>query len=508
MRRLIPLIPILIALAVLAVLLRPPAAPAPIANNTTPTALATNRPIPAVSTVPTAIILAPTLATEVVPSATVASTVTPLATPSPTTLPTTLPTATILPTSTRQPTPVPAQTADGWLTLATTHFRLFALPNSAAARDLDQLALIAEDGYQHAATLLPPTSAISVSVDLVPRVFWQGGVAYGSSGPLIISHLDRNYTAISPSRYLTHEIVHALGASMLPGENEVGGLLGEGIAVYATNGHYDKEPYDVWVSAIARSANYIPLCALRNDFYAGQHEIAYLEAASYTHFLIETYGLEVFTHMYKLQAPQRGHADVASDTFCKSDNERVATPLQKTNIELEQEWRNWLTQLNAGSADRRAVNLQARFFDTMRSYQERFDPPARQLPPPPSEWTAEIRQAMSSAPSDTTAVVLETMLLAARQALLRTDNDRADSLMNIINTAIAQGSLPTDPLTSQYNEIVGLFIQTNYVPIQLDVDEEQAHAIVQLPDQTLFQARLVYGITGWRVVGWEAYQPE
>ncbi len=498
MRRLIPLIPILIAFAVLAVLLRPPTALAPLAaleppTVSTATLLATR-----------AIVAAPSATALPTNTPTSTPTVTPTVTPSPTIIPTPTP----LPTATQQPTATPIQTTDGWLTRATAHFRLFALPHSAAARDLDQLALIAEDGYQHAATLLPPTSAISVSVYLVPRVFWQGGVAYGSSGPLIISHLDRNYTAISPWNYLTHETIHALGASILPAENEVGGLLGEGIAVYATSGHYGIEPYNSWVSAIVRSPNYVPLCVLRNDFYAAQHEIAYLEAASYSDFLIATYGLDVFTHMYKLQAPQRGHADIDSDTFCKSDNERIATPLQKTNAELEQEWRNWLTQQPASSTDRRAVSLQTHFFDTMRSYQERFDPPARQLPPPPSDWTNEIRQSMSSAPSDTTAVVLETMLFATRQALLRMDNDRAESLLKIIDTAIAQGSLPTDPLTSRYNEIVGLFIHTNYVPIQLDVDAEQAHAIVQLPDHTLFQADLVYGITGWRVVGWEPYQPE
>lgn len=215
----------------------------------------------------------------------------------------------------------------------------------------------------------------------------------------------------------------------------------------------------------------------------------------------------MFTEIYTLQAPQRGHPDQDSAAFCEADNQRSVAPLNKTNAVLEQECHDWLSRQSPSAADASAVALETHFFDTMRSYQERFDPPARLLPPPPAEWTAEMRQAMSAAPHDIPAIVLETMLLSARQALLRGDSVGATHLLGSIDAAIAQGSLPDDPLTSRYNEIVTLFIQLGYEPVQIDLAAEDALVIVHLPDRTRYQARLLLQPAGWRVATWELYQP-
>jgi hypothetical protein len=404
--------------------------------------------------------------------------------------------------------PLPTPAADGWILRETAHFRLFVLPGSDAARDLDQLALVAEVSYAQAAAILPPTSPISVSVYLVPRVFWQGGVAHGPNGPLLISHLDRNYTGVATWGYLVHETTHALGGALVQRDGEVGGLLGEGIAVYASGGHYGAEPVDDWAAALDDTGRTLRLCELRFDFYAAQHEIAYLQAASYTSFLIETYGAETFRLMYQLQQPQRGNRDIDLDTFCARDDARVAAPLQKTNAELEREWRAWLDLRQPTEDQARAAALQIRFFDTMRAYQERLDPPARMLPPPPRDWSPEIWAAMRQPATGEEAAVYETLLIAARTAMLGDDLDHATLLLDLVDAGIGAGALPDDPIVRDYRAIVALVVESGFDLARLDLRGDLASGLVELPHQLLYEATLVRDGDVWEVVGWRRHVPE
>ena len=129
----------------------------------------------------------------------------------------------------------------------------------------------------------------------MPRIFWQGGAAYGDKVQLM-SYLDRNYTGVETWSYFTHEGTHALAQDLLQPKEEGGGpdgVLVEGLAVWASDGHYRQEPIDAWAAAIAASDQYLPLSELRaGPFYDFQHEISYLEGASFVKFLVERYGLD------------------------------------------------------------------------------------------------------------------------------------------------------------------------------------------------------------------------
>ena len=450
-----------------------------------------------------------------------------------------------------QTEPITAPAELTWVERATPHFRLYAPPGSAAARDLDRLALVAEASYDRAAAVLALTEPVSIPVYLVPRVFWQGGLAF-QDGPLVIAHLDRNYVALEPWAYFVHEVTHALSDRLLPRGGEVGGLLGEGLAVYATGGHYGLEPIDAWAAALAESDRYVPLCQLRYDFYSAQHEIAYQEGASFVAYLIRTYGLDAFKQIYAAQRPQRGEHKVDVAEFCATDNQRIIAPTGKTAGELEQDWLAYLKTIHPTSEQRRAWELTVRFFDTMRHYQEALDPPARELPPPPAEWDRATAAKFLNPASGRRAAVLETMLGAAGGAIRRGELDHGAALLDAIESSLALSGTLTSPPARDYAAIVDLVAaqaralrrgddralartlasptlatalpfttrdllhDLRFTPVELDVRGDTAEGVVSVDGtsldgrrlaQALYRARFARSASGWRMTTWEPHPP-
>jgi hypothetical protein len=450
-----------------------------------------------------------------------------------------------------QTAPITAPAQIAWAERATPHFRLLAPPGTAAARDLGRLADIAEASFAQAASVITTTQPISIPVYLTPRVFWQGGVAYGDGG-IVIAYLDRNYTGVESWSYFVHEVTHALGAEVLPRGAEVGGLLGEGVAVYATGGHYGLEPIDAWAAALIASGRYVPLCQLRYDFYAAQHEAAYEEGASFTGYLIHTYGLEAFRQIYAAQRPQRGESPVDVATFCSADNRRTVPPTGKSAGQLEQDWLAYLKTIRPTDQQQRTWELTMRFFDTMRRYQELFDPPARDLPPQPASWDRATAAKYLNAATGRRAVVLETMLGAVQPAIQRGDMADADALLGAIDACLGAAGTPNTPLARDYDSIAGLveaqaralrlgdadalgrtlaapglaarlpfttddlLHDLRFTLMQLNVHGDMAEGVVQADgasldgrrlEQALYAARFTRAAGGWRLAGWSAYTP-
>ncbi|HEX9374412.1 MAG TPA: hypothetical protein VF897_25575, partial [Roseiflexaceae bacterium] len=439
-----------------------------------------------------------------------------------------------------------------WVEQATPHFRLRAPPGTAAARDLGQLSAVAEASYTQAASVMT-TQPVSISVYLVPRVFWQGGVAYGQGGPLEISYLDRNYAGIKSWSYFVHEVTHALSADVLPRGAEVGGLLGEGVAVYASGGHYSLEPIDAWAAALTTSESYIPLCRLRYDFYGAQHEIAYEEGASFVGYLIRTYGLDTFRRIYAAQRPQRGDQKIDVEAFCAADDRRAVPPTGKRASALERDWLTYLKTIRPTEEQRRSWELMVRFFNTMRRYQETLDKPARDLPPPPDTWDRATAAKYLNAATGHRAIVLETMLGAALPAIQNGDLAHATALMDAIETTLPAPGAPAGSLAHDYDAIAGLveaqaralrigvsdaLNRTLATPalaatlpfttsdllhdlritlVRLDVRGDTAEGTVQIDGDSLggkriaralYQARFMRTPGGWLLAGWIPRTPE
>ncbi len=446
-----------------------------------------------------------------------------------------------------QTAPITAPQTLTWIERSTPHFRLLAPPDSAAARDLDQLRDVVEASYAQATALIRTTQPISVTIYLVPRVFWQGGVAYGRGGPLVISVLDRNYVGVPSWSYFVHEVTHALSAYALPRGAEGGGLLGEGVAVYASGGHYGTEPIDAWAAALADSKSYMPLCRLRYDFYAAQHEVAYEEGASFTAYLIRTYGLQAFRQIYAAQRSQRGDQKVDIETFCAADNRQLVAPTGKRALALEKDWLAYLKTIRPTAEQRRAWDLTVRFFDTMRRYQETLDQPGRNLPPPPKDWDRATAATFLNAAVGRRGEVLETMLGATLPAVQRGDLDHASALLDAIEASLDAGGAPATLLARDYDSIADLLAaqaralrlgdakalertlaapdlaaalpftthellrDVRFTLQQLDLRGDAGEGVVQadgasqarqLPERALYRVRFTRASGGWRLAAW------
>jgi hypothetical protein len=303
-------------------------------------------------------------------------------------------------TATLAPVTPPAGAA--WLRVDTAHYTFYYLPNSQAARDLPAILATGEPALETASAALVVSPTVHINVYLVNRVFWQGGASY-EHAVLLISYVDpaRNYVAGDLGTVLRHETTHALVEQLLGGPADKGGLLGEGVAVWAAGGHYHPEPLDVLAATLVLTDSdlYIPLTTLNDDFYGQQHEIAYLEGAAFCQFLIARYGLASFKRF--LAAP--------------ADPQPI---YGQSWAEIEQTWRGALAALQPTAADAQAVRLRVRYYDLMRRYETERDPQAGTLPEAaPPDWTPVDIATFSRPNADPDNSLLERDLATAGQAL-------------------------------------------------------------------------------------------
>jgi hypothetical protein len=336
------------------------------------------------------------------------------------------PTATSIPpaTPTPQPTPSPqppTPTSTAWQRADTAHFSLYYLPGSQAAQDIETIKVTGEQAVQDAAATLVVSPTARISVYLVNRVFWQGGASYVGN-VLLLSYPDpsRDIVASDLITVFRHEVTHALVEQMLGSAENKGGLLGEGVATWVAGGHYHKEPLDVLASTlVAENADlYIPLTTLETDFYDQQHEIAYLEGAALTQYLITKYGLDSFK---RLLATPTAPAPIYGKSWAQ----------------LEQDWRAALAAIPHTADDVQAVRLRVRYYDAMRRYEEARDPAARTLPDqPPPTWGPDLIATFLHPSADPANIALEQKLTTAGRALWNRDLATTVSILDQVDVAL------------------------------------------------------------------------
>jgi len=365
------------------------------------------------------------------------------------------------------PTPPPPPVDFTWAVSETAHFRILYMPDTAAERDLFRLGPLAESSLASISDMLAVSFDGQMDVYLVPRVFWQGGAAYGDKVQLI-SYLDRNYTDIETWSYLTHEGTHALAQDLIQPKEEGGGpdgVLVEGLAVWASGGHYRREPIDDWAAAMAGSDDYIPLAELRTGpFYDFQHETSYLEGASFVKFLIERYGLERFKELY---GQATGDAD--------HDQALVQQLYGQDYTELEADWLAYLSRLDPSPETVEAWNLRVRSFDLMRRYETELDPDARVLPPAaPPEWLSDTLEIFISRENGPLNLVLETALIAAQERMHEGDLDGAAALLDDVEAALDAGSITGQPSLQARQAIVDLVAAQDRAVLRADAGAYRA----------------------------------
>jgi hypothetical protein len=368
------------------------------------------------------------------------------------------------------PTPEPPAIDWTWSVSESQHFQFHYMPGSAAERDIARLANLAEASLQNIDARLGMDFDGQMSIYFVPRVFWQGGATYGNKVQLI-SYLDRNYTGIQTWSYFTHEGTHALAQDLIQpkeeGQGGPDGVLTEGLAVWASGGHYRLEPIDARAAVIAGSDRFIPLAELRaGPFYDFQHEISYMEAGSFVGFLIERYGLDKFKELYGQATSDASH-----------DDRLVQQLYGRDYAGLEGEWLAYLKGLEPAPEQAETWWLNVRAFDLMRRYETELDPDARYLPPkPPTEWGSDTFKIFGGRESKPTNVVLETAFMTVQKLLFGGDPSTgagpdlqgASALLDDVEAALDAGGEPTRPSLQARQDILDVLAAQDGAVLRAD----------------------------------------
>lgn len=346
----------------------------------------------------------------------------------------------------------PSEQAAAWQQLETFCCRLNYLSVTAAGRDIDQIADVSRDGIAHVEEQMGfaiPDKPIPIT--LIDNVWGNGAFA---GGELVVSYVDRPYTGFDLETVIRHEATHWAARSL---SKEAPTILVEGIAVYVAGGHYKPEPLPQRAAALLELDAYIPLAELADHFRSQQHEIAYLEAGALVAYLSETYTWPQFLVLYSADVDGRGSnwLDRAFSLIYRKDLAGI-----------ESDFIAWLeSQDAADQAD--DLRLTIALHDTARRYQAQYAPYQENLP---------LQQAVEAGltadflrePTAPQNLALETMLVAAQQALDEGLAFTAEMLLEAVNATLGDGDF-TRGLVSDYLAIANLLLEQGYEAQRINI---------------------------------------
>ncbi len=357
-----------------------------------------------------------------------------------------------------------------WITALVDCCELHVLQQTAAYRDLGSLQRQVESAVSQAASRLNEAPEEPIDVYFIERTIGQGGFA---SSEMVVTYTDRPYIGGQLYELLVHEAVHVLDRQFAPQRTK---LLAEGIAVWATGGHYKQEDLHTRMAALLQMNEYIPLATLANEFYPAQHEIGYLEAGALVAYLVDRGGYPTFRDFYSNTTASDGATEA----------EALDVNLQSyyglSLDELEMEWLAFLATKQPSEAEIADLQTTVRFYETARRYQTLYDPSAyfrtAWLPHP-----AEVQERGNTAdltrhPKAEINVTIEIMLRAAEEARQAQDFNRANVLLDSVTRILDQSGAFNDPLAASYQRIVREAMNFGYEPQQVLLDGGNAEVLV------------------------------
>jgi hypothetical protein len=250
---------------------------------------------------------------------------------------------------------------------------------------------------------------------------------------------------------------------------------------------------------------YIPLKTLADDFYASQHEIGYLEAASLIEFMVHTYSQEAFFAFYRDIHNHQG----------ESQSESIDAALQahfKTSFaQLEQDFITALKNEPDTPAWVDDVRLTVSYYDTMRRYQQLMDPSAYFR----TAWLLDNKNMRERGivadylrhPHTPENLALETLFITAHQQMTLQDHTSAIQTLdqvNLILDAIERGT--TDPFSgsqmgASYLSISASLQQQGYEVQSITISGDTASTEVTAPSGTELIALTLQQTGGqWSIV--------
>ncbi|RMD52842.1 MAG: hypothetical protein D6835_01470 [Candidatus Thermofonsia bacterium] len=370
----------------------------------------------------------------------------------------------------------PAEANAVWVTAENDCCQVHVVTGTAAYRDLPDLLVTIDTAVQEAIHKLGEEPKAPLHIYLIDRVLGQGGYA-GSI--IVVSYSDRQYAANDLYQIMVHEAVHVLDRQFAPQRIS---FLAEGIAVWASGGHYKPEDVDTRAAAILRTGHYVPLAELVNNFYPIQHEIGYMEAAGFVNYLIKQRGWQQFKTFYTNTTAEDGA------TLAEALDANLQLYYGRTLEQAEEEWLAFLNDQPYNHDEEQDLETTLRYYNTMRHYQATFDPTAYFLTawfPYPNEVLEMGNPAdLSRHPEEKINLALETMLYAANQAMRAKNFNRANVILDSVERVLNNNGSFIDPLASSYLELVNITTEMGYEPQQITLTGRQAVVQATKPGST------------------------
>jgi hypothetical protein len=345
-------------------------------------------------------------------------------------------------------------------------------------------------------------------VTLMPRVLGQGGFA---SSEIYISFLDRNYAGNQLETVLNHEMVHILdyrlGGELRPT------ILIEGLAVYLTGGHYKPEALIPRAAALLPPENrqdglglgwYLPLGPLSDDFYNAQHEIGYIQAGALVQYMVDTWGWDAYSVFY------RDIHSIANGTQSDALDAALQIHFDLSLNELEERFLEMLREQEITQETVDDVRLTVDLLDTMRRYQQTLDPSAyfltAWLPDGPLMREKGIVADLVRRPTEIENIVLETLMVAAHEAINMGDYAFLEDALTAVNAVLdAIDDSQPDPfdvnaLAKAHYEITAFLHETGYQVEQIAIAENTAQVKASQGWSELTQFEFASNNGGWLLV--------
>jgi hypothetical protein len=380
-----------------------------------------------------------------------------------------------------------------WVTEDNDCCTLHVIEGTAAHRDLPQLLDQVDAAFRQASNKLAEPLSGPYHVYLIDRVLGHGG--YANNG-MVVSYLDRDYTGGGLHEVLTHEAVHLIDPQFAPNRITA---LSEGLAVWTAGGHYQQENLGQRMAALVEMGRYIPISQVIDDFYEWQHETSYLEAASLTDYLVETYGWEQTRAFYSETTGDD------ADTLSEAVSVNLQKQFDRTLEQVEGDWMAYLARLPRDPEELTNLQTTLRFYDVVRRYQSSYDPTAYYLSawlPSPVEVEMMGNPAdFSRHPESATHIALETILLSANDALLDGDYDKANALLDSVVRVLSNEGRFLDPLSGSYLGIVKMFAALGLEVQQIGMHNNEASVMAVAPGApVLVEIQLEIGSSeSWRL---------
>ena len=159
--------------------------------------------------------------------------------------------------------------------------------------------------------------------------------------------------------------------------------------------------------------------------------------------------------------------------------------------EVEADWVAYLDGIDVAETAVSDLETSIYFYETMRHYQEQFDPRAHYLQawlPAPNAVRENGNPAdLSRHPQEEVNIVLELMLESASHGLLTGDYERADNVIDSVNRVLSSGGQFIDPLAMNYRDVIRQLGRREYQPRRTVINGDRAEVTAVTKDSRVPQ---------------------